>query len=93
MATNHFGVAPSQWRKWSPTRQGVFNRVFRAMLKNQVLFTHPKMAPMPLVQWRTVAWNAAWTAADSASGQAMKQGDTVVDINARGREVRRHKVA
>ena len=42
----------------------MFNELFRYMFDNQPLFKHPKAPLLETEQWKTVAWNAAWIAAD-----------------------------
>ena len=62
---NTFKVPSKQWRKWTPAARKVFNRTYDDMLNNQHVFLHPKTAAVPQEQWKTTAWNAAWTAADA----------------------------
>jgi hypothetical protein len=58
-------VPASQWRKWPDLAQRVFNDVYAAMEQNPALFVHPKTKKIAANQWGTVAWNAAWIAADA----------------------------
>jgi hypothetical protein len=55
-------------KRWSKEGQKVFKQVY-AMMFNQEMITHPKQAPLPKDQWKTIAWNAAWLAADAADGK------------------------
>jgi len=63
---NEHKVPKSQWKKWNPQQQSIFNEVFYTMVMNQDIFQHPKAAPIPPEHWATCAWNAGWTAADAA---------------------------
>lgn len=40
----------------------LFNRMYRHMLLNQRVFTHPDTPAIPDEQWQTLCWNAAWVA-------------------------------
>lgn len=60
---NLMHVSKKQWAKWNELARHVFNATFQAMRDNQAIFSHPKAAHMGREKWRTVAWNAAWTAA------------------------------
>lgn len=62
---NHYKVQKKKWDKWTKNARGIFNAVYSAMTRNQELFNHPKAEKLPKAQWRTVAWNAAWLAADA----------------------------
>lgn len=60
-------VPKKQWAKWPRVARRVFNAVFRQMTDSQFAFLHPKSQPVAADQWKTVAWNAAWTAADAVT--------------------------
>lgn len=64
--SNPFKVPVKQWRKWDLKAKGTFNRLFDFMNRNPDLFAHPKAAKVERKYWKTVAWNAAWIAADIA---------------------------
>lgn len=68
---NKFHVPASAWRKWPDVCQRVFNETYGVLKANPTLYTHPKAVPVFPEHWDTTAWNAAWTAADSAL-QALK---------------------
>jgi hypothetical protein len=71
---NPFKVPLSQWRKWTPEARAVFNEVNGRMRDNQKLVTHPDAKAMPPAQWETIAWNAAWLAADAATAASVGMG-------------------
>ncbi len=62
---NKFSVPAKQWKKWPDIAQRVFNEVHECMDLNPSLFVHPKTKKIAKEQWGTVAWNAAWIAADA----------------------------
>jgi len=66
-AVNRYKVPKSQWKRWSKFQRRVFNGVHSQMLHQQHLFTHPKTDEIPRDEWKTIAWNAAWTAAGMAA--------------------------
>lgn len=68
---NHHKVPARKWRNWPDICQRIFNNTYEQMVLNQPLFLHPKAAASRPEHWTTVAWNAAWTAADAAQ-QALK---------------------
>ena len=78
MAANRYKVPQKQWRKWSDKAREVFNETYRTMVRNQWAFLHPKAEAAPRAHWRTVAWNAAWIAADAVNETPMR---AVVDGN------------
>lgn len=86
--SNNHKVPLKHWRKWTPQARKVFNETYETMLENQGLFLHPKQATVPQAQWKTTAWNAAWTAADAAVGAAPRDGDVVSDVTPKGKVVR-----
>ena len=63
---NLYNVPMKKWRKWCLTSRQVFNEVYSSMNMNQGLFLHPHTEKISRQQWKTVAWNAAWIAADAA---------------------------
>lgn len=65
--SNIFHVAAKKWREWSPMTRQVFNEVLSSMRDNQNLFIHPKQEKISNTHWGTVAWNAAWTAAEACN--------------------------
>lgn len=86
--SNNHKVPLKHWRKWTPQARKVFNETYETMLENQGLFLHPKQATVPQAQWKTTAWNAAWTAADAVVGAALQDGDVVSDVTPKGKVVR-----
>jgi len=96
---NLHNVQQRTWRKWSAVARHTFNELYSSMKKNQILFLHPKQGALTRQKWQTVAWNAAWVAADAIreyerDNKAPRRalGDKVVDITKSGRAVREHKV-
>jgi len=62
---NLYRVPKKQWRKWSDLARKVFNATYNFMMDNTKVMIHPK-SPMPKpVHFKTIAWNAAWIAADA----------------------------
>lgn len=86
--SNNHKVPLKQWKRWTPAARKVFNETYETMLENQGLFLHPKSAAIPQAQWKTTAWNAAWTAADAAVGAVLRDGDEVSDVTPKGKVVR-----
>jgi hypothetical protein len=66
---NPHKVMQSQWKKWNGVQRRAFNSLFSFAMKNQKLLLHPKGPAMAPEHFRTVAWNFAWAAADSANGK------------------------
>lgn len=62
-------VPQRAWRRWKSQGRTVFNSVYSAMKNNQYVFLHPKQEALSAQKWKTVAWNAAWVAADAAEGK------------------------
>ena len=56
-------VQKKQWRKWSPRQRQMFNMLYSAMTDDPKLFQHPD-SDIPYEEYTTIAWNAAWIAAD-----------------------------
>lgn len=63
---NEFGVPAKKWRQWCPYARRMFNDLYRVMIDNQYVFTHPKTPQVSDRQWSTTCWNTAWIAADNA---------------------------
>lgn len=85
---NHNRVPKKQWGKWSKGARQAFNRVYTFMMENPDLMNHPNEPRMKPFHWKTVAWNAAWIAADAVDDCL----PTVVVTLDRGREVARKKI-
>lgn len=68
MIKNEYKVPKKKWQSWSKMAQVVFNRCYDHILNNQEIMKHPKAALLPDVQWKTVAWNSAWSAATELDG-------------------------
>ena len=62
---NVFHVPVKQWTKWNEPAKRVFNDVYSSMKQNQSVFKHPKQEKSSREHWKTICWNAAWTAAES----------------------------
>lgn len=87
---NNFKAPTKQWRKWSETARAVFNRVYDFAIENPTLMLHPRAEVPKPAHWKTVAWNAAWVAADAVDGAIPTQ---VEDIDMRsGKTVRKYDV-
>lgn len=65
---NLYHVPVEQWRKWGAGARQVFNEVYSAMVGSRGLFLHPEQEEPSRSHWRTMAWNAAWTAASATNG-------------------------
>lgn len=65
MTKNVNRVPKKQWMKWSAGARVAFNRSYEFIYYNQDLIIHPKAATASPIQWKTIAWNAAWIAADA----------------------------
>lgn len=61
----------SQWRKWNQVQRQLFNDTYSYIRNNQPLFMHPKGRKLNEDHWNTVAWNAAWIAADNLNNQKL----------------------
>lgn len=86
---NRNRVPQKQWWKWSVPARQVFNRVYTFMMRNPDMMNHPSQPRMKPFHWKTVAWNAAWIAADAVDDSL----PTVVVTLDRGREIARTKIA
>ena len=87
---NQNRVPRAQWRKWTNAARRVFNDTYAFMMKNPDLITHPAMPKPKPFHWTTLAWNAAWIAADALNGELPTE---VITVNRRGVEIARAKVA
>ena len=56
-------------KRWSQEGRRVFAEVYELMLANPELLKHPAQANIPAAHWKTLCWNAAWTAADAVDGK------------------------
>lgn len=80
MVQNTYKVPVKQWRKWDAEQRGLFNSIYEE-IKNlgPDLFLHPvtlqRKHPLSTrkgltnSEFNTIAWNAAWTAADALRKQ------------------------
>lgn len=66
---NRYRVPQSQWRKWSIAARLVFNVIYSTVYDNQQLITHPRTPKIKAFEWKTIAWNSAWLAADAVDGK------------------------
>jgi hypothetical protein len=73
-------VPAALWSRWSKLSKRVFNETYSFMRHNQTLSTHPEAPRIPLTYWRTIAWNAAVTAAQAARESAPRRGDTIAVV-------------
>lgn len=64
---NRYKVSKRQWARWGSNARNVFNTTYGTMQRSQALFTAPATATLPRVQWKTIAWNAAFIAACSVA--------------------------
>lgn len=62
---NIYNVSKKKWRNWPDICQRVFNETFYAIRENQLIMIHPGAEEQNQRHWDTVAWNAAWLAADA----------------------------
>lgn len=60
---NTYTVPKKQWIKWTRAQRQMFNMVFSCMTDDPKVMQHPNTR-LPVEEWNTIAWNAAWTAAD-----------------------------
>ena len=65
MVRNSNAVPRKQWTKWSDEAKNIFNSCYTFFIENQRIMNHPKAPEQKIEYWTTVAWNAAWIAADS----------------------------
>lgn len=62
---NRYAVQSKRWNKWSRAARSTFNDVFRLLLNQETANSAPDAPTVPREAWRTIAWNAAWIAADA----------------------------
>lgn len=75
MVKNKHDVGQSQWRKWSLAERALFNNTFESILNiGADLFLHPKTVKRKISddEFKTIAWNAAWEAADQLRNPGVK---------------------
>lgn len=66
---NIHGVPRRQWSKWNTLARHVFNKTLAYALQNPSVMTHPeteKKGGLPDDEFKTVAWNVSFMAADIA---------------------------
>ena len=64
---NRHSVDTARWEKWTEARRALFNHVYEDITHiGRALFLHPLTVSRNLTddEFNTIAWNAAWTAAD-----------------------------
>ena len=54
--------------EWSEAQRDLYGKVFRFMLQNQSIFSHPDATPIDPEHWNTIAHNPATCAADLSEG-------------------------
>lgn len=64
MAEKPLEMSKKAWSRWSEDSQEMFVNMYDYILPNQTIFSHPNMIPMPEAEWKTIAWNTAYMAAD-----------------------------
>ena len=65
-ATENVNKVPKrQWRKWNNQSRFIFNYVYSST-EYQTAMKHPAAPFIPIEQWKTIRWNAAWLAAEAA---------------------------
>ncbi len=74
---NCYKVPKKIWNKWTEPARKLFNELYLSMA-DQRIYTHPKAPQLPLKQWKTTSWNAAWMAADMLSKGAKARDYRVV---------------
>lgn len=62
---NKYQVGARKWRNWPDLCQRVFNQTYESINLNQLIIIHPGGEEDTPEHWDTVAWNAAWLAADA----------------------------
>lgn len=65
MIPNKNRVPKESWAKWDESAQAIFNEVFRVTQMYYDVFLHPKTGKISKEEHKTIAWNAAWIAADA----------------------------
>ena len=67
MVRNIYKVDRNQWRKWNERQRALFNGLHADILQIKApRFCHPKTVARKIskAEFSTIAWNAAWLAAD-----------------------------
>jgi hypothetical protein len=59
---NKHSVPEKIWARWSGKAKALFNQLYDHM-ESQWAFTHPKAEKIPEDHWRTLQYNAAFSAA------------------------------
>jgi hypothetical protein len=80
MVENKFKVPQKTWREWGAEQRKLFNGTYDDILSvGTALFLHPVTVQRKLSddEFRTIAWNAAWTAAMMLRGMATTYVETV----------------
>lgn len=67
MIKNENKLSKKQWSRWSEEARAIFNHCYDLFMNCQQSINHPKAPRLPLNQWKVVAWNAAWIAADACN--------------------------
>jgi len=56
-------------KRWTEKGKKTFMDIYAFALNDQRHVTHPDTKPIPQDQWKTIAWNFAWLAADAVDGK------------------------
>lgn len=64
MVENLYKVPRNQWKKWDDRQRSMFNMMNEFLLDHQEIMNHPEAPVLHPKHWDTIAWNAAWMAAD-----------------------------
>lgn len=70
-AANRFNVPKRAWHSWTKDGRRVFNELYSAMKGTPWAFQAPSQekAKIKPRTWQVTCWNAAWIAAEAASGK------------------------
>lgn len=92
MTKNKYLVPKKLWKSFGKDGKKIFNSIMDITLKNQLLYSHPKMTKMQSTQWKTICWNFSCEAAWLANKVPLpKKGSKVIDINPKtGKTVKTH---
>ncbi len=63
MVENKFEVPKKQWKKWNDVEQQCFIDLYESMIENPWAYD-PQLHMTYGEDWKTLAWNAAFMAAD-----------------------------
>lgn len=88
---NPHSIPKKQIKKWGPTGLALFNFVFEDIMSMGRVFLPPSMGKIGPEEFKTIAWNAAWTAAHFIPKGGQKTG-VVIDYDDQGREMARHEI-